>query len=178
MGRITPTAPAAPSAKPGTKDVAAQKPEKKAKVKRTYYPGLEPKTVMVDGKPKLSKKGKEIVRPSKKLDAVPTDFDIKQHRPLGKNDFADESMYWTLRAQDLRKKADAFDKKAADIKQYGANTDKKSASQLVKMQDRMSELLAQLAGKGVDVDAVMAKLKASAEEKVKAKAAETQTAAA
>lgn len=163
-------APTAPSAKPGTKDVKAAKPEKK---QRVFYPGLEAGPVMEDGKPKLNKKGKPIIRASKKLAAVPADFDIKLHKPLTRDSFEDESLYFELKAQYFDKKAAELRSQAADVKALGSVKDRGAAKKLLTLQKRMAELTAELEGKGVDLTAIKAKI---AEDLAK-KAAQKTTAA-
>lgn len=160
MGKVAHAAPAKtpPSAKPGTVDPVAEKP---AKVKPVFYPGLEAKPVVVDGKPKLNKAGKEIVRPTKKLDAVPADYDPKKHKPLGKADFADESIFLELKAQRLEQQAADLRKQAADVKALGSIKDRGAAKKLLNLQKRIDELTKDLEGKGVDLTAIKAKLAAS-----------------
>lgn len=170
-----PAAPAAPSSKPGTKAPEAAKPEKAKKAPRQYYPGLEAKPVIDPdtNKPRLSKQGKQIVRPTKKLAAVPADFDIKAHKPLGRNDFEDESLWYELRAQDYERKAKEMREQGAEIKALGGIEDRKEAKKLLELQKKMAELTAKLKGKNVDVDGITKRIEAQlAEKKAKKEATE------
>lgn len=174
MGKIQPNAaaPAAPAAssKPGTKDASAAKPAKKAKVKRQYYPGLNAKPVIEDGKPKLSKKGKEIVRPTTLLKEVPKDFDIKLHKPLREADFEDPSLWYELKAQDYERKAAQMREQGATVKSLGSKADRGAAKKLVQLQKRMDDMIKDLEGKGVDVSAIKAKVAADLAKKAEKKA--------
>lgn len=162
---------AAPSSKPGTKAEAAAKPEKAKKSARVYYPGLEAKEVIVDGKPKLNKKGKPILRPSKKLATVPADYNAKLHKPLREDDFEDPAMYHELRAQEYDRKAAECRAEAAEIRAGGGKSTG-AAKKLAKLQSQMDEMLAELSGKlGPEaVEAIKQKVAKQLEEKAKAAA--------
>jgi hypothetical protein len=129
--------------KPGTKE-KVPKPEK---VKRIAYPGLKG----ADGK-------------ATKLQTaeIPTDFDSKKHLPLSRKDFAEEHLYFTLRAAQYMKQVKFFEAKAEDAKKTGNVADKARARRLLKMQEKMAELRAQLEGQGVDVDTLLSGTAAAA----------------
>lgn len=134
------TAPAAApkaSAAPGTKD---EKAGKKAQVKKVVYPGLIDK----DGAPT-------------KLEAIPTDFDPKTHKPLKRTDFKDEGLFLEMRAADLEARAAKLRKEASTIRELGSAADRAKAKKLLLMQERMQELMASLREQGIDPDAILAK---------------------
>jgi len=160
MTRVAPAQTGASSAKPGTKNPAGQKPEKAKKAPRVYHPMLEPKPTE-----KKNKRGEPIVRPTKKLGSIPADYDIKLHRPLGRGDFEDESLYFELRAQDYDKKAAEMRKQAADVKALGSVKDRNAAKKLGQMINRLDSLLAELDSKGQDTTALRDKVKAAIEAK-------------
>lgn len=128
------TAPAAPKngAKPGTED------KKAAKVKKVAFTSTD-ETVMKDGK----------------LLVIPTDHDAKVHLPIKRKGFADEGMFYELRARQMEAKAADYRKMAADSAKLGGVKDKAKAKQLLKMQDKIAELTKTLAAAGIDVAALL-----------------------
>jgi len=161
-----------PSSKPGSKAPEAAKP-KKEKVVRQFHPALAAQPAVKDGKPVTNKKGQPVIRPTKKLDAVPTDFDPKLHKPLGKADFADESLFYELKAVQLDKQAAALRSKAADIKALGSVKDRQAAKKLLSLQKRMKELVESLKASGVDTSVVDAMVKKQLEAAQSAPAAQS-----
>lgn len=139
MAKATTAPKAAPkaSAAPGTED---KKAGKKAKVQRKEYPGL----FDADGAPQ-------------KLTAVPTDFDSKLHKPLKRTDFADESMYLEMKADEFAAKADKLRKEAQTIRELGSSADRKNAKKLIAMQEKMAELMESLKAQGIDPEAILSK---------------------
>lgn len=131
---VASTAAPAPSAAPGTQDAAAKK-EKKPN-KRIPHPALWDATTQA----------------RVQLDAIPTDFDAKLHKPLGKKDFKNEGLWYELKAQ-------GFDKKAAEFRAMAATagtSEGAKTKKLILMQKKMAELMASLKSAGVDVDAALA----------------------
>lgn len=128
------TATKGPSAKPGNKAPEAAKPPKEKKVRTKF------------------------VVPEGGLKEWPTDHDPKVHKPLKSTDFADESVYWFHKADQLEKAAVAAREKAEQIKKLGGVKDVKKAKRLMQMQQKIAELKAQLASDGTDVDALLASL--------------------
>ena len=158
-------APAAPattnSAAPGIEAPKAKK-EKKPKVKRIEYVPPTDAPFVKDGK----------------LTALPTDFDAKKYKPLRAKQFADEGLYFDLKAahyEDLAKKARAD---AETARKTGNLKDKVKAKKLLAMQKRMAELSASLAGEGVDVAALLASVEAEVTTETKADAKAPEAAAA
>lgn len=146
----TKQAPKAPaSAKPGTSDVAAQKPEKAKKAKRQHHPLLAAKA---------NDKGRLV--PSVQLKEIPKDYDPKLHLPLGRKSFEDESLWYEIKAQELERKAAAMREEGKQIKAIGGSKDRAAAKKLIALQKRIADLTAELSGKGVDVSAITAKLQA------------------
>ena len=143
MAQAAPAAPtqakAPPSAKPGQKDEKAKKVPKE-KVEKAKYP-----------------------IPEGGLKEVPTDFDTKKHRPLKSKDFADESSWCELQAKHCEAKATEWRSKGEESKKLGSVKDRAKAKNLLRMQDRMAELMKELSADGVDVAALLAAAKAKVE---------------
>jgi len=127
------------SAKPGS-EVVDEK-AKKEKVKRTLYPALNP----------LDDDG----NPTGKLTAVPEDFDRRKHIPLRKGDFKDSAMYLDWRAAQCEVDAVKFRQQATEERALGNASDRAKAKRLKSLHDRFAQLQAELAGAGVDVDAIL-----------------------
>lgn len=155
-----PAASAAGSAAPGTADAAGKK-EKKKKGKRVLYPALWD-----------AKDEKRL-----KLAEIPADFDAKVHKPLGRKDFEDETLWYELRARALEAKAAAMRKLGAEAKAAGGTTEAQKAKKFVAMQSKIDELLATLKAAGMS-DEQIAALQAQAKEKAAEKAKEKAEAAA
>jgi hypothetical protein len=136
-----PVAPPANSAAPGT---TAPVKEKKAKVKKIDHPSL---ITLVEG-------GDPIVN---KLEKRPADFDPKVHNNLRAKNFVNESFFLEDQAAQLDLKAAALRAKAEKLRSLGSTASSAKAKTLIKMQERMAELLESLKKDGVDVDALMAK---------------------
>jgi hypothetical protein len=136
MAKQAPTANqavATPSAKPGTVDAAAKKPSR----------------------------GRYVV-PEGGLTAIPEDFDPRKYLPLRAKDFKDEALWCEVQAQRFDKIAAGWRKKATDAGKLGNVKDRAKAKTLIRMQDRMAALLADLKAQGVDTDALMAAAKKDA----------------
>lgn len=136
MSKVAPAAkkPVAPkSAAPGTVDETAKK------VVKIEYPGL------------VDAEGNEV-----RLTAIPKDFDHKTMKPLGRKDFADESLWFEMQAERCEAKAKHYRQAAADFKKLGNVKDRAKAKKLVQMQRRFDELKAQLASQGIDVASLLA----------------------
>jgi hypothetical protein len=124
------------AAAPGTVDEKAKKEKvKKEKIPRVPYPV-----------------------PEGGLADWPTDFDAKKHKPLGRKDFAKESVY-------LLKKAEHYEKMAKDLRheaetgeRLGGLKDKGRAKKLLKLQEQFDALKASLQSEGIDVAAILAGL--------------------
>lgn len=144
-------APKAPAgnAKPGTKDDAGKAKEKKTRI---VYPALVSTEKDEDGKPKRNK-----------LKEVPADYSPKQHKPLQRRDFEDESHYYELRAQIAERQAKKFRELAEEAKKTGGLTNQKVMKRALAMQKRMNEMLAALKKEnpGIDIDTMLAELTAS-----------------
>lgn len=128
-----PTATAPASARPGTKDDKGAK-EKKQRVK---YPGL-------------TKDGKAV-----KLAAIPDDYDPKVHKPLGRKDLEDESLWYELKARDFERKAKLMREKGEESKKLGSVADRAKAKRLLALQKRFNELKQKLTSQGMDVESLL-----------------------
>jgi hypothetical protein len=137
QGTNRPSSQAPASAKPGTKDPAAQKEKKPSKrVKHPLVGNKEPK-----------------IYPFK---STPADYVHGKMQPFKKKDFATDDAYFTYRAEEYDAKAKDFRGRADQAKLTGSGKDKGKAKRLLKMQEKMKELEAQLKAQGVDVDALLA----------------------
>ena len=120
-----------------TKPVKAPKPQiqrvEKTKKQRVEYPGL------VNGP----------------LTSLPTDFDAKANKPLNRKSFKSEDLLFNWKAQQLRAKADEFDKKAAESKMLGDPTARKNAKKLQRAMATVRLLQESLASEGVDVKSLI-----------------------
>lgn len=116
------------SAKPGVKEVGAQKPEK---AKRIKYPHTDP------------------------LSAVPADFNPKIHLPLGRKDFVDEGCWFLVKADYFDKMAAKMRHMADESKKLGNIKERAKAKRLIKMTERLAELRKELEAQGINVDDVL-----------------------
>jgi hypothetical protein len=134
-----PVAPPANSAAPGT-----TKPpkEKKVKVKKIDHPSL---ITLVEG-------GDPIVN---KIEKRPADFDPKVHNNLKAKNFVNESFFLEDQAAQLDIKAKDLRAKAEKLRSLGSTASSAKAKTLIKMQERMAELMASLKSDGVDIEALM-----------------------
>jgi len=86
-------------------------------------------------------------------------FDIRLHKPLKKDQFADLATYLLHQAYVARAKAERFlamaedkEKKAARIQKFGDEATRKKAMKVARMREQLAELEAQLKADGVEVD--------------------------
>jgi hypothetical protein len=135
-----PVAPPANSAAPGT---PAPEKAKKAKVVKIDHPALW----------SVPKEGEDSVRV--KIEVRPADYCPKTHKILKMKDFANESFYLEDQAKQLETKATGLRAKAEKLRTLGSTASSAKAKTLVKMQERMAELMASLKAEGVDIDALM-----------------------
>lgn len=135
---MKPVPPPAAVGAPGTEPEA----KKAKKVKRNAYPGL------------FNAAGEVI-----KLEAVPTDFDSKAFVPLKKRDFKDESLFLEHNANLLEAKAKSLREQADKMRKLGNSASSGKLKTLLKMQDRMAEIIASLKAEGLDIDSMLAEKK-------------------
>ena len=126
----------APSARPGTED-ASGKGNKKA---RSFHPSL----LDDDGKP------------TKKLDAYPEDFDSKQHKPLKKGNFEDETVWMLHQADVLEGRAKKIREDVELIRKTGGKKAQAKVKKLLAIQNKLAQLESELSDEGVDVEALLA----------------------
>lgn len=138
-----PAAKNAPTAKPGTPDPIAAKP------KRAEY---------------VAPQGAAWVDASGKLTAIPDDFDPKKHVPLQRKAFADDGLFWEMRAVHAEKQAVEYRRRAEESKRLGGVKDKAKAKQLIRMVERLEALKKQLADQGLDPAAILGAAVAAPEE--------------
>ncbi len=109
------------------------------------YPGIFQRDEQ--GNPVMAKneEGKEYPA-LVKLSSVPTDYHVKAHNPLRKSDFTKESIYWRWRENEAKKEAELFAKRADRMEKLGVVAENKNASKLLKLQEQLAALRAQLQG--------------------------------
>lgn len=115
-------------------------------------------------------RGKKRMVASEQLAEIPADFNAKIHRPLGRKDFKDESLWYEVQARKLEAKAADLRKQGEDLKALGGIQDRAEAKKLIALQRKMAELTASLQKKGVDTSRLTARIAADL-----AKKAETNT---
>jgi hypothetical protein len=137
-----PVAPPANSAAPGTTKPTKPPKEKKVKVKKLDHPSL---ITHVEG-------GDSIVN---KIEKRPADFDSKIHSNLKAKNFVNESFFLEDQAAQLEVKATELRAKAEKLRSLGSTASSAKAKTLIKMQERMAELMKSLQADGVDIEALM-----------------------
>ena len=158
----TTTQPVAPVATSEAQTATGEAPKKRGRkagagagVKRIFHPALEVAEKI------LEKSGKKVLRPTKQIESVPTDYNAKLHKPLNRRDFVDESVFLEFKAVQLEQKAQAMREQAKDLRTLGGIKDRADAKKLLALQKRMAELTDKLrAGGKVDVDAISQKFAA------------------
>jgi murein L,D-transpeptidase YcbB/YkuD len=97
-----------------------------------------------------------------KLDAVPTDYDPKKHKPLSRANFNDETIAMAWQADDHERAAKRLRAEIEQLKTVGMVKNQTTAKKLVKIMSRLDEIKATLANEGVDVPQFLEALKAKA----------------
>jgi hypothetical protein len=135
---IAPKKPVPPPAAVGAPAAGKKEKQPKEKAKKIDFPGL-----FINGD-------------YHKLTALPTGLDAKLHKPLKKKDFQDEPLFLEYQATLLDEKAKSLRSQAEKLRSVGSTASSAKAKTLVKMQQRMAELMAQLKAEGMDVDTLLA----------------------
>ena len=91
-----------------------------------------------------------------KLKEMPADYNLKDHKPLIRKDFEDETIWLEWKAELLEEKAKVYRDEAALIRQFGSAEDRKAAEKLIKVRQQFEKLKAELSGQDIDVDAILA----------------------
>lgn len=153
--QVTAPAPATPRKRRGRKPQAEEN--------RVFYPGLN-----VDADNKAQKL----------LEGTPADYDVEKHLPLRKRDFIDESTFLIYKAERYEKEAAQCRKEAEELKKLGTGERQKQAKQLEKMISNIVDIETDFNAAGIDVEKMIADIRARVEAKAKeAKAAkESETA--
>jgi len=89
-------------------------------------------------------------------DAVPEGFSFKVNKPLKKRDFSADHLFFSYRAEEMDIKAAAFRAQAEEAKKIGSSADRNRVKRVLKLQEKMDELKAQLTAQGIDVQALLA----------------------
>lgn len=105
-------------------------------------------------------RGKKRMVASEQLAEIPADFNAKIHRPLGRKDFKDESLWYEVQARKLEAKAKDLRQQGEDLKALGGIQDRAEAKKLIALQRKMAELTASLQKKGVDTSRLTARIAA------------------
>lgn len=138
------------SAAPGTKDDTA----KKTKVEKVSHPlvGNEDSKVYPFPAPELEKgeDGKFIYTTS----GAPDNFDPSKHKPLKKQDFAEDWQYYQHRIELTQAKIASFEQSRDEAKALGNATDRQAAKRLSGMAKRIAEIQGNLSGDNVDIAAI------------------------
>ena len=108
-------------------------------------------------KPKKESKKKAAFKISEKPYDVsmPDKFSFKVHKPLRKKNFTEEYLYFEHRRWYAEYQANVWDAKAEESKKLGSAKSRRQKKAVVKLQNKMEELKAQLTKQGVDVEALL-----------------------
>lgn len=87
--------------------------------------------------------------------AVPEGFSFDEHKALKKKNFETDALYYEHRAVQLELRAKKFREKADESKKYGSRKEQSTAKKVLKLQEKMNELKAQLAAQGIDVESLL-----------------------
>lgn len=123
-----PTAPKKPESKPKAK-------KKKDKVEKIDFPGL------------LNDQKEAVL-----LEEWPADHDPTKHKPLKRNQFKCESIWYFKQADIAEARAKKLREQGEESKKLGSSKDAAKAKKLLTMLKKAEELKAQLKAAGVDVD--------------------------
>ena len=106
-----------------------------------------------------SPEGSTNVDENGKLLAWPEDYKSSVHKPLKRDAFADESVWYHEKANQFEAKARKFRTEAEQITKLGGIKDRTTAKKLVKLHARLAEMAASLEAEGVDVSALLATMR-------------------
>jgi hypothetical protein len=99
--------------------------------------------------------GKKVVRVNygngKKLEALPTDFDRRKHKPLKRTDFADDSLWLDWQAAIHEERAKWLRQQADDLRKMGDPEHRAKIKRLRAIQKREAALIQELKADGIDV---------------------------
>ena len=124
-----------------------------------------------EGKPAKRPARKQVKHPllfdadgnPQKLKEMPADYSLKDHKPLIRKDFEDETIWLEWRADFYEEKAKGYRDEAALIRQFGSAEDRKAAEKLIKVRAQFEKLKAELAGQDIDVEGILAGVLGEAE---------------
>jgi len=86
---------------------------------------------------------------------IPDGFDFKVHKVLKKKNFKDDAMYYDHVAAGLDWKAKLFRSKAEECRKLGSPAERAKKRQMIRLNEKMEELKAQLTEQGIDVKALL-----------------------
>ena len=122
---------------------------------------VSPKTTTVSKKKKTNFKIREKAYDVK----VPVNFNFDDYKPLKKKNFTTEALYFEHRRAAALHQAEVFGKKAEESRTLGSTKERRQKKQVVKMQEKMSELRKQLEDQGIDVKKLLEDAAAAKTEK-------------
>jgi hypothetical protein len=105
---------------------------------------------------------KDMLNEEGKLTAVPENHDAKKHLPLRKSDFAEETLFFDFRANELEVRGNAtlalakkMREQSATFKKFGDPKKRAQVKRAQRMVEQLAKLKEQLSAEGVDVDAIL-----------------------
>jgi len=91
--------------------------------------------------------------------AMPEGFNFKVNKVLKKRDFTADHLFFEHRVAEMEYKAEIFKVQAEEAKKIGSSADRNRLKRVMKLQEKMDELKAQLTEQGIDVGALLAGMK-------------------
>lgn len=88
-----------------------------------------------------------------KLIAPPTDYNHKKHARMTKKDFAKEDIYMDFCALQFENKAKRLREQAEKIRTLGTGASAQKLKTVLKLQEKLAELMATLAAEGISLPA-------------------------
>lgn len=88
--------------------------------------------------------------------AMPEGFTFVDFKLLKRANFTTEALYFEHRAEEYRYKTNMFDARAVESRTMGSSADRRKKKQIVRLNEKMNELKAQLTEQGIDVEALIA----------------------
>lgn len=102
------------------------------------------------------------VEAGEKFEAIPTDFDPKEHKALRVVDFKDEVVWWDYRITVIERQLEDAKKTREEVKAMGSAKDRARAKKLIKYKTQMDELLESLKEDGMTDEQIEALMKGQA----------------
>lgn len=119
----------------------------------------EKKVKDVSDKPRVAKKRQphpDVARAKDPLEREPETFDFEKNAPIKRKQFASDAFYFEYVARTYDWRAGKLRERAEASRTLGSGKEKQKRKRLMKLQDKLAELKAELEKDGVDVDALLA----------------------